>query len=104
MNNLLLSPPVAFLIYLTLVALMSKWGQRQAPVGKWTEERVSTYASGEEGPTTAAVPGYRRFFVTALFFAVLHLGVLVLSSGQLSLASGIYAFGLILTLLALILA
>lgn len=104
MSNLLLSPPIAFLIYIILVALLNRWGQRQAPVGIWTEARVTTYASGEEGPTVTAVPGYRRFFVTALFFAVLHLGVLVLSSGQLSVASGIYAFGLILTLLALILA
>ncbi len=78
MNNILLSPPIAFLIYVALVALLNWWGRRQAPVGKWTATRVSTYSSGEAAPTRAAVPGYRRFFVTALFFAVLHLGVLVL--------------------------
>ncbi len=103
MNDILLSPPIAFLIYVALVALLNWWGRREAPVGKWTT-RVSTYSSGEAAPDVRAVPGYRRFFVTALFFAVLHLGVLVLSSGQLSSASAVYALGLILTLFALILA
>jgi hypothetical protein len=50
-----------------------------------------------------AVPGYQPFFVIALFFAVLHLGVLVLGSGQPSAMMGIYLIGLILILIGLIL-
>jgi hypothetical protein len=41
--------------------------------------------------------------VIALFFAVLHLGVLVLGSSDLSSTSALYLVGLILALLALIL-
>ncbi len=50
-----------------------------------------------------AAPGYRPFFVVALFFAVLHLGVLVLATGISSPVMRIYLLGLMLALLALIL-
>ena len=50
-----------------------------------------------------AAPGYRPFFVVALFFAVLHLGVLVLATGIPSPVMRIYLLGLLLALLALIL-
>jgi hypothetical protein len=50
-----------------------------------------------------AAPGYRQFFVIALFFAVLHLGVLIIGSSDLSGVSGVYLLGLMLALVALIL-
>jgi hypothetical protein len=54
-----------------------------------------------------AAPGYRPFFVVALFFAVLHLGVLVLAVGGISSATAggtaVFLVGLMLALLALIL-
>ena len=50
-----------------------------------------------------AAPGYRPFFVVALFFAVLHFGVLVLATGIPSPVMRIYLLGLMLALLALIL-
>jgi D-alanyl-lipoteichoic acid acyltransferase DltB (MBOAT superfamily) len=43
------------------------------------------------------------FFVIGLFFAVLHLGVLMLASGGLSPMMGVYVAGLMLALVALIL-
>ena len=48
-------------------------------------------------------PGYRQFFVIALFFAVLHLGVIMVGSSDLSSVTVIYLLGLILALIALIL-
>jgi NADH:ubiquinone oxidoreductase subunit 3 (subunit A) len=65
--------------------------------------KSSTYGSGEAPPTAAAAPGYRPFFVVALFFAILHLGVLMLGTGGLTLISGVYLIGLMLALVALIL-
>jgi lipopolysaccharide export LptBFGC system permease protein LptF len=50
-----------------------------------------------------AAPGYRPFLVVALFFAVLHLGVLMLGSSNLTPIAGVYLVGLLLALLALIL-
>ena len=103
MNSILLSPPIAFLAYLVLVALLYALGRLLAGPSHLTPLKSSTYSSGEAPPTQLAAPGYRPFFVVALFFAVLHLGVLVLGSGGLSPITGIYLLGLMLALLALIL-
>lgn len=101
--NLLLTPPVAFLIFVILVALLSGLGKVLAGPVRYSWMKSSTYSSGEAPPTHMAAPGYRPFFVVALFFAVLHLGVLVLGTGNSSPVLVIYLCGLILALLALIL-
>lgn len=101
--QIVLSPLIAFLIYLALVALLSLAGRKLAGPVKSSLLKSSTYSSGELPPTRLAAPGYRPFFVVALFFAVLHLGVLVLGSGFASPAMIVYLLGLMLALLALIL-
>ncbi|MBN2385686.1 MAG: hypothetical protein JXB85_01615 [Anaerolineales bacterium] len=103
MTTILLSPAFAFLIYLALAALLSLLGRILAGPGKFDSLKASTYSGGEQPPTRMAAPGYRPFFVVALFFAVLHLGVLVLGSGASSPLTVIYLCGLMLALLALIL-
>jgi NADH:ubiquinone oxidoreductase subunit 3 (subunit A) len=97
------TPLVAFLIYLALAALLSVMGRQLAGPVKSSLLKSSTYSSGELAPTHVAAPGYRPFFVVALFFAVLHLGALVLGSGLASPAMLFYLLGLMLALLALIL-
>ena len=57
------------------------------------EFKTATYASGEENDPLPAAPGYRQFFVVALFFAVLHLGVLMVGSSGLSAVAGPYLLG-----------
>jgi NADH:ubiquinone oxidoreductase subunit 3 (subunit A) len=101
--SFLLIPPVAFVIYLVLVKVLARMGQSLAGPGQASALKSSTYGSGEEGPTTTAVPGYRPFFLIALFFAILHLSVLVLGSGGLTPIMGVYLVGIILALVALIL-
>lgn len=103
MENPLLTPPVALLANLLLVALLAQFGRVLAGPGSPSAEKTSTYSSGEKAPTNMAAPGYKPFFVIALFFAILHLGVLMLGSSSLSPIAGIYLAGLMLTLLALIL-
>jgi NADH:ubiquinone oxidoreductase subunit 3 (subunit A) len=103
MTEILLSPPVAFLLYVALVGLLVGLGRVLAGPPHLTSAKSSTYASGEAPPTHTAVPGYRPFFVIALFFAVLHLGVLILGSGSLTPTSALYLVGLLLALVALIL-
>ena len=71
--------------------------------GSQSDFKTATYASGEENDPIPAAPGYRQFFVVALFFAVLHLGVLMVGSSDLSPTAGVYLVGLILALVALIL-
>ncbi len=103
MANLILSPLFAFLVYGLLVGILSLVGKAVSMRGKTSHLKTSTYASGEEHDSEPAAPGYRPFFVAALFFAVLHLGVLMLGSSGLAPVSLVYLGGLMLALLALIL-
>jgi NADH:ubiquinone oxidoreductase subunit 3 (subunit A) len=100
----LLLPPLAFISYLFLGGLLNLVGRILAgPQRKTSPEKASIYASGEAAPTQQAAPGYRQFFIIALFFAVLHLGILMAGSGGLTFVTGAYLGGLILVLIALIL-
>ena len=103
MKSMLLSPLVAFLIYFLVVFIVSGLGKLFSATGLKTEFKTATYASGEQSDPIPAAPGYRQFFVVALFFAVLHLGVLMIGSSGLSAVAGPYLLGLILALVALIL-
>jgi NADH:ubiquinone oxidoreductase subunit 3 (subunit A) len=101
--QVLLTPPVAFLGYMLLSAVLVWFGRRLAgPPGADPGKR-STYASGEAASSVVAAPGYQPFFVVALFFAVLHLGVLMLATGTPSAISAVYLIGLLLVLVVLIL-
>ena len=102
--NMLLTPIAAFLIYLTLSALLSRVGRmlagsRPAPDALHT----SIYAGGERPPGPDSLPGYSKTFVVAFFFAIVHIGVLMVGSGGGSGTAAIYLVCLALSLLALIL-
>ena len=99
----LLTPLAAFAIYVLIVAATSAFGASSAARSPKTAFKSSTYAGGEVHDTNPAAPGYRQFFVVALFFAVLHLGVLMIGTSNLSVAVIPYLIGLILVLIALIL-
>lgn len=101
--EILLSPPVAFLLYIPLIVIIALIGRSMAGVGKAGYLKRSVYGSGEKAQTQLAAPGYRPFFLVAFFFAILHLGMLVLGSGSLELISPLYVLGLLLALVALIL-
>jgi hypothetical protein len=104
MTAILLTPPIAFLLYLALVGILSGIGRVMAGHHSASSAlKANPYASGEAPHLSEGAPGYRPFFRGALFFAVLHLGVLVLGSGGLSPIAGVYLLGLILALVALIL-
>jgi NADH:ubiquinone oxidoreductase subunit 3 (subunit A) len=101
--DFLLSPPIAFVIYLLLAGILTGMGRFLAGPAAPTMLKASTYASGEAPPARVAAPGYRPFFIVALFFAILHLGILMLGSSDLSPFAGFYLVGLVLALIALIL-
>jgi NADH:ubiquinone oxidoreductase subunit 3 (subunit A) len=102
MNNLL-QPPLAFLVYILVAAVIYLAGRILAGPGNPSLAKSSLYSSGEEAPISGAAPGYRPFFLVAIFFAMLHLGVLMLGTGTPSPILVIYVGGLMLALLALIL-
>lgn len=103
MKEILLAPPVAFFIYVVLVAILSGLGRVLAGASRPNPTKSSAYASGEEAVPSSAAPGYRPFFKVALFFAVLHLGVIALASGIPSTGSVLYLAGLMIALVMLIL-
>ncbi len=100
--QVILTPPLAFILYFVLVAILFGAGRVLAGRGKPSEEKSSIYASGEASPLTRSLPGYRGFFIIALFFAVLHLGVLMLGSSTVSPIAVVYLVGLMLALVVLI--
>jgi hypothetical protein len=91
------SPPAALLIYgLGLYGLLRLLTR--------TPRRSSLYAGGELHTDGRSAPGYRPFFVFALFFAVAHLGALILATAAPSSPIAmIYLFGLGVSLVALML-
>lgn len=99
----LLSPPIAFLIYILLALLIAGFGKVLAGPGKPSEMKEAPYAGGEEASTETAVPGYRPFFLIAFFFAILHLGTLILGLGELTTQILPYLTGLALILIILLL-
>ena len=101
--QILLSPPLAFLIYIPIITVVVLVGRAMAGKQKASAMKSSIYGSGEAAPTNMASPGYRPFFLVAFFFAVLHLGILVLGSSETAPAVIIYLIGLIIALVALIL-
>lgn len=103
MTNSLLTPLIAFLFYGLIVAAVSGLARLFAAKGHASRYKSETYASGEDHDPIPAAPGYRQFFVIALFFAVLHLGVIMVGSSDLSSVTIVYLLGLILALVALIL-
>ena len=101
--NLILTPPLAILIYILLVLIITWVGKKMAGPEIPNKLKSSVYSSGELAPTNIAAPGYKPFFLVAFFFAILHLGMLVLGNGPVNLISGIFTVGLIFALVALIL-
>lgn len=103
LTNILLYPAIAFVVYLLLAALLNWLGQSFAGTFPQSNLKRSIYSSGEISPGSSAISGYRQFFVIALFFAILHLGSLVIGNSGLSWTAGLYLGGLVLALVALML-
>ncbi len=111
--EILLAPPLAFVVYLLAVGGLALLGKVMAGPPQSAEDarqspfKTSLYASGNAAHEQSA-PGYRAFFVIALFFAALHLGALVLGtlvlgSGDPTSTAALYVVGLAITLVALLL-
>ncbi|GAB4574922.1 MAG: hypothetical protein Kow0077_23880 [Anaerolineae bacterium] len=100
--EILLTPPLAFAVYLLLAGLLNRIGRVLAGPERANPLKASIYAGGEASPTRPAAPGYKPFFVVALFFAILHLGILILGTGTFTPVTAVYLLGLLLALIALI--
>ncbi len=78
--ELLLSPPVAFLLFLGAAFLLYGLGSKMAPKLTKVGGKLATYACGEDIPGVKIQFGYRLFFFVALFFTIMHVATLVIAT------------------------
>jgi NADH:ubiquinone oxidoreductase subunit 3 (subunit A) len=81
MENILLSPPIAFLILLAASWVLSLLFIPLAykPKAHFKGERES-YACGEETYDNMAQPDYSQFFPFAFFFTIAHVATLIVAT------------------------
>jgi NADH:ubiquinone oxidoreductase subunit 3 (subunit A) len=103
MENILLSPPIAFIILLVVFILSLNVSKFMAPKGTASEGKGEAYAGGENVKSHKAQPDYRQFFPFAFFFTIMHVVVLIVATvpKEVSPISFVYIFAAILALLIL---
>ncbi|MCL2462046.1 MAG: hypothetical protein FWF44_05220 [Defluviitaleaceae bacterium] len=78
--NLLLTPPIVFLILLAVVTILSMLTSVLGAAGKESAGKGRPYASGQDVPTGRIQPSYGEFFPFAFFFTIMHVTALVLGT------------------------
>jgi len=80
MKELLLSPPVAFILFGLILGLVIWFLQRHAAQGPDHPDKHLPYSGGQRLPPVEVRLSYERFFRLALLFGIAHVAVLVLST------------------------
>jgi hypothetical protein len=81
MNELLLSPPIAFLILLAVAGLLyAVLGGFTFKAKNFPHGLTKPYACGEEQPDRPVRPDYGQFFPFAFFFTILHVVALTVTT------------------------
>jgi len=92
MSQLILAPPIAFIIFLVIAYLVYKGGGRLGVKKKVEGRKLDTYACGEDIPSKKVQHTY-QFFRIAFFFTILHVAALIIvtvPSGSTALLGIIY--------------
>ena len=78
--SILLSPPLAFLVCLILSLAIYGFGrlveEKSAPVAG----KFEPYACGENYSAEKSHFGYRKFYIAAIFFTIMHVAVLTIAT------------------------
>ncbi len=103
MNNILLSPPVAFIALLVFILLITYLSKFMAAKGTVSAGKEEAYASGEDFKMHKVQPDYSQFFPFAFFFTIMHVVALILATvpKEISLMAFVYIFIALLALLIL---
>ena len=81
MENVLLNPPLAFLILLVFFWVFSVLLSRMAfRAKKQAQGTGEAYACGEDVPDHLAQPDYSQFFPYAFFFTIAHVATLIVTT------------------------
>jgi NADH:ubiquinone oxidoreductase subunit 3 (subunit A) len=103
--DILLSPPIIFLIFLAAGFLLYGLGGLLKPKSRKVGGKLEPYACGEDMPDNPITVNYRLFFYIALFFTIMHVSVLVVAtvpSGALALLAVPYLLMISLSVAALV--
>ena len=101
MNNILLSPPLAFVIVLGAMVAFEKLLSTLACKPKThAEGENKSYACGEDAATNLMQPDYSQFFPFAFFFTLLHVFTLTIATVP-ALTGGSFAIAVIYILAAI---
>ncbi len=105
-EEILLSPPAAFVLFFLLAYGIHHVGGQIAASGEHHEDKHLAYTGGESvSPPTSGRFSYHAFFRLALLFAILHVATLVITTlpggaGSRRVAS-LYAVGIAISVLIL---
>lgn len=92
MENILLSPAIAFFIMLVFF-IVSIWTAKfLAPKGADSEGKGEAYAGGENMKTHKVQPDYRQFFPFAFFFTIMHVVALIVATVPNEISPLAYVF------------
>ncbi len=78
--SILLAPPLAFVMFLGIAGLVYGFGGLLGAKSKPSVEKLEPYACGEPFVAEKFRFGYRRFFIAAIFFTVMHVAVLCVAT------------------------
>ena len=93
MNDLsVLAPPIAFAILLAAVGLLSL-GMSRLSANRKGNRQTGPYACGEDLPTHMIQPDYGQFLPFAVFFTILHVVALMVTT-----AAGVTAAAFVIAL------
>ncbi|MDP4108839.1 MAG: hypothetical protein Q8878_02310 [Bacillota bacterium] len=103
MTDILLLPPVVFIIYLAILFLLSTFFKKIAAKGTESAGKTQSYACGEIMPENQGQPEYSQFFEFAFFFTIMHVVVLIVVTDPsgLSLMSALYLAVTVISLFTL---
>jgi NADH:ubiquinone oxidoreductase subunit 3 (subunit A) len=78
--SIILSPPVAFLICLLISAGLYGLGYLVEETATPVEGKYEPYACGEDYKAEKLHFGYRKFYIAAIFFTIMHVAVLTIAT------------------------
>ena len=80
MTDILLSPPIAFLILLLLFLGLSHALRHRAAAGAVNKQKTEAYSGGQQGVDHHVTPDYSKFYAFTLVFAILQVMVLAVAT------------------------
>ena len=78
--SILLSPPLAFLICFLICTGIYGLGHLVEEKGQPVEGKYEPYACGENFEAEKLHFGYRKFYLAAIFFTIMHVAVLTIAT------------------------